>query len=94
MSFKDISGSMGDDYVKLKEELTTAVPKLLDDGSPINDVAFLTYSDTLTGEPTTVVINSDNATMVNAAISGVTLLGGGDCPETALDGLAKGIIKR
>lgn len=91
----DTTGSMGSQIATVKRNLSTLINKLRDDGISLY-VSVVDYRDiTCDGKYSTKVNNNSGVDFYNSVtditnvISSLSPNGGGDTPETAIDGLAK-----
>lgn len=91
----DTTGSMGSQIAAVKRNLSTLIYKLRDDGISLY-VSVVDYRDiTYDGKYSTKVNNNsgvdfyNSVTDITKVISSLSPNGGGDTPETAIDGLAK-----
>lgn len=87
----DTTGSMGSSIDKVRRNLTNLIDKLRDDNISLY-VSLIDFKDITCGEKT--IMNNNNGKQfysspqdVKAAISGMRASGGGDTPETDIDGL-------
>jgi Ca2+-binding RTX toxin-like protein len=90
----DTTGSMGSSIGSVKAQAATLIDAVFAGGNNDGRIGVVGFKDTTNGEPTQVVLpftdQDDFDARKSAAISAINSLtvgGGGDTPETALDGL-------
>lgn len=90
----DVSGSMGDDIDAVKAVAADLIDAAFQNGEADARIGLVTFSDNTIGEPTTVVLPfteqdafADRKTAAINAVNSLSLMWGGDTPETAFDGL-------
>ncbi|HBY21007.1 MAG: hypothetical protein A2Y24_07400 [Clostridiales bacterium GWE2_32_10] len=90
----DISGSMGSSLQGVKDNIVSFVTQITSGDIDIN-VSLITYSDIYEGEPITIYsfYNNENIDTFKTEISSISLLNGGDGPETGLEAIDKGLAE-
>ncbi|KAK3102262.1 hypothetical protein FSP39_010010 [Pinctada imbricata] len=82
----DDTGSMGDDIVEVKEQLTKEVTLLTDDNLPQNFI-LVTFNDPVYYGTESV---TESKTEILSKIDAILVGGGWDCPEYSIDGAIRG----
>jgi Calx-beta domain/Domain of unknown function (DUF4114)/von Willebrand factor type A domain/RTX calcium-binding nonapeptide repeat (4 copies) len=90
----DTTGSMGSSINSVKVQASSLIDALFANGDKDARIGIIGFKDSANGEPSQVILpftdQDDFATRKSAAIAAInsiTVGGGGDTPETALDGL-------
>jgi Calx-beta domain/RTX calcium-binding nonapeptide repeat (4 copies)/von Willebrand factor type A domain len=90
----DTTGSMGSSINSVKAQASSLIEAVFANGNYDGRIGVVSFKDTANGEPSQVILPftgqdefADRKSAALAAISSLTVGGGGDTPETALDGL-------
>ena len=90
----DTTGSMASSIDSVKAQASSLINAAFADGKADARIGVVGFKDTTNGEPSSVILpftDQDSfearKSAAIAAINGITVGGGGDIPETALDGL-------
>jgi hypothetical protein len=90
----DTTGSMGSSIGRVKTQASSLIDAVFAGGKNDGRIGVVGFKDTTNGEPSRVILPftdqdefSARKSTAISAINGITVGGGGDIPETALDGL-------
>jgi RTX calcium-binding nonapeptide repeat (4 copies)/von Willebrand factor type A domain len=90
----DTTGSMGSSINSVKAQASSLIEAVFANGNYDGRIGVVSFKDTANGEPSQVILPftgqdefADRKSAALAAINSLTVGGGGDTPETALDGL-------